>query len=383
MKLWCLRPRSRIAPLIHATSSFCIGVSVLLSSCASPPLQKLVSSDELKSEVPTDFRQQMDAKDIPVVDVQSSRKSEESQPIETSKKGVKKGRVVKVGREKNDSHSSGLSKSTVAGAGVDFFVPRQMALNPILIGEKHIFDVSYLGVVAGDCDMEVAPFKEIEGRKVYHIKGVSRSGPVFSMIYRINDEMESFFDAESLASYRFHIMFNESRFTGDAIQLVEPRKKKTFFWSRTNHTSNGFKEKKYEEDTTGWVVDSFAAVYFIRTLELKDGDIIKFPLVSEGKQLEGRVQVLGRESFDAPFGKVRAIKMKIDADYQGRFKKRGDSFLWLTDDEKRYVLRMDASVKLGSVRANLRQIIPGTGKIEMSSQYRERSQALKGGAPEL
>jgi hypothetical protein len=40
--------------------------------------------------------------------------------------------------------------------------------------------------------------------------------------------------------------------------------------------------------------------------------------------------------------------------------KKGDSFMWLTDDDRRFLVRLEAKVKIGSVVAELKQIELGT-----------------------
>ena len=343
-----------------------MGVCTALG-CASPALQKVVSSEELRHELPEKFQGKLDVKEV-------------SQP-ESVTTPVLSGKIP---RKKNEEKRK-PRKEPIASAvqRKDFYLPRGRVINPILLGEKHIFDVSYLGVVAGGCEMEVMPMKEIGGRKAFHVKGTSFSGSVFSMVYRINDRMETYFDQESLASYRFHMFFDESSYSGDALQLVDPDKQESFFWSRTSTPSRGFREKKLTESNTGWVQDSFSAVYYVRTLALRDGESFSFPLVAEGKQLEAKVQVVGRETYSGPSVKIRAIKLKVDIHYQGMLQKRGNSYMWISDDENRQILRLDASVKIGTVSISLRNWVRGQGKIEKAEAF-DRSLSTSGsGAPEL
>jgi len=73
--------------------------------------------------------------------------------------------------------------------------------------------------------------------------------------------------------------------------------------------------------------------------------------------------VLGREDFDSPMGRVRAIKIKPEVRYHGILKKAGDSFIWLTDDDRRFILRMEARVKIGTVSVELIRLEPGSAPI--------------------
>ena len=51
----------------------------------------------------------------------------------------------------------------------------------------------------------------------------------------------------------------------------------------------------------------------------------------------------------SPLGKVRAVVVKPETKYQGVLQKRGDSFLWLSGDERRFPLRLEAKVKIGAI----------------------------------
>ena len=52
---------------------------------------------------------------------------------------------------------------------------------------------------------------------------------------------------------------------------------------------------------------------------------------------------------DTPVGRVNTIVVKPETRYQGVLQKKGDSFLWLTDDDRRYIIRLEAKVKIFGV----------------------------------
>jgi hypothetical protein len=63
---------------------------------------------------------------------------------------------------------------------------RRPAKDPIWVGEKHVFDVTYFGMSAGDLSMEALPYKIVNERKVYHIRATAVSSSVFNLFYRLN-----------------------------------------------------------------------------------------------------------------------------------------------------------------------------------------------------
>ena len=71
------------------------------------------------------------------------------------------------------------------------------------------------------------------------------------------------------------------------------------------------------------------------------------------------VTVVRREYMETPMGRVRTVVLKPETRYQGILKKQGDSFLWVTDDADRIVVRLEAKVKIGTVVARLVKYKPG------------------------
>ena len=94
----------------------------------------------------------------------------------------------------------------------------------------------------------------------------------------------------------------------------------------------------------------------MRTLPLNVGDSYKFPVVSLGNCWMAEIDVVRKEYIDTPFGRKRTIVVRPETGYRGIAAKTGDSFIWFTDDEKRYPIRMDAKVKIGTIVAALKSI---------------------------
>jgi hypothetical protein len=323
-------------------------------SCAGNTLGRVTSSDELPKELPSEMKQKFEVQDqlakatpapLPVV----------IPPAPTKKKKSKKAKLGAV-----------TPKATVPEPGPSpaptpyVYVSRRPAKEPIWVGEKMVFDITYFGMSAGDFTVEALPLKAMDGRQVYHIRGTAISSKVFSLFYRLNDTVETFIDYESVFSHRFHIILDESKQSRDALELYDPEKSQTYYWNRWNHKERGFSENKEYQPIAPLSQDSLSALYFLRTVPLPDGAVITIPVVSEGKSWEAVVTVMRREMVSAPWGKVQAVVLKPETKFQGVLKKQGDSFIWLSDDDRRIILRLEAKVRIGTVVANLKKFDPGT-----------------------
>ncbi len=306
-------------------------ISTYFTGCAGTPnIQKI--EDNTKA-IPTDLLTKFEVldKDQPV-------------PVEAAK-------VVAVEKSKKKK----LSKKEAPKPVV--YPDRAPNPNPIWVGEKQTLEVTYLGLPAGDFTTEVLPMKKILDREVYHFKGTVKSSAAVSLIYRMDDWIESFWDAKGLFSHRFHMVLDETKQKRDVLELFDQEKRKAFFWNRKNQPNQPPEESKEYFDMAPFPQDSFTAIFFARTLPLEIGKTYVFPVVSEGRGWDCEVHVVRKEILDTALGKMSTIVIRPRTFYNGVLKQEhGDSFIWLSDDGRRFVVRLEAKVKVGYVAARLRKL---------------------------
>lgn len=355
-----------------------ITLIVFAAGCASTgQLMKLGPAVELPKELPEELRDKYEVKEVAVDEggQAPSAPAETSKPADSNSEAKDEKKPAAKTEKKADrksGKSAGAKGAKAAGkakvAEVDSKEPegpfewpsRRPEVDPLRIGEKLVMEVNYFGLVAGDFTLSIKPYKEINGRKVYHIHGNALSSKLFSMFYRLNDTVESYMDYEGLFSHRFHLNLDETKQTRDSLEIFDSEKRETFYWNRWNHKTKGYIETKVTKPIPAFPQDSLSALYYLRMVELpKEGQAVKFKVASEGKTWEAVVWVERREMMDTPLGRRRCVVLKPQAKYDGVLKQQGDSFLWLTDDEHRYPVRFEAKVRIGTVKAVLKAVEPG------------------------
>jgi hypothetical protein len=233
---------------------------------------------------------------------------------------------------------------------------------PFGVGEEHVFDIHFFGMVAATVRLDVLPWKEIGGRRVWHLRGHTRTSKVFGLFYTVDDTIESYFDLDGLFSHRFHMKLNESKQTRDSLELMDSEKGQLYWWDRWDHKTRGYRERKEFFPMPAFPQDSFSSLFYMRTLDFTPGARHEFPIVNHGKVLQGSATVVGRETIETGIGERKAVKLKLDAQFNGIAQKRGDSFLWVSDDADRLLLRMDARVKVGLITATLQSVRPASAR---------------------
>jgi hypothetical protein len=119
------------------------------------------------------------------------------------------------------------------------------------------------------------------------------------------------------------------------------------------------------------VHDILSAFFRVRTMELPDSLEIELPTHGDKRLYNLVVKVHGREELDSVLGRVRCVKVQPLLREEGLFRHEGDLFVWLTDDERRIPIRMQANIPVGAIEAKLKHYVPP----------REPDTAAPGGRP--
>ncbi len=252
--------------------------------------------------------------------------------------------------------------ATGGGGGAREFHPCQLPRDggsPLWVGEKLTYNFSCFGISGGEITLEVKPFQRLGGRKVYHLWGQVFSSALFSLFYRFKDQVESFVDWQGVYSHRFQINLNESKQLRESIELHDSRLQLTHYWNHVQPKNQPVKDTREQAAIPECPQDNFSALHYLRFLPLRVGQEIRFPVVSEGKFWEVIATVLRQEKVQTPWGEQEAFVIHPDFLRDGVLKKNEGGLLWLSNDERRFPLRLEAKIKVGVVVVELKALEPG------------------------
>jgi hypothetical protein len=335
---------------IIATKRFAATIAFLVFSvgCAGSNNLRKFNEDNIGKEIPADVAKKFEVKDVSAAASPSPSPSEDL----TATHGTKRHRKSKVPK-KEDLPVASTSPTPAVPPNRR---PPKMAFD---VGEKLSYDIRYLGVTAGTFVTEVLPVKVVNNRKVYHLQAKAKTVKLFELVYRVDDVIESFWDYDGLFSYRFTMDLDESKQNRKLIELYDYDKNKSFYWNRVDHVEKGFSEKKEEYDIKPWSQDLVSSLFYIRSIDLPkaEGDPeVRFPVILDGKPWETSVKFLRKEKIYAGGKDREAIAYKIE-NYENGVPKNRENTLWMSDDEHRYVLRVETKVKVGSFAVALDKIL--------------------------
>jgi hypothetical protein len=207
----------------------------------------------------------------------------------------------------------------------------------LLVGEKLTFSVRYGIVRAGEASLEIAAIEDVAGRPCYHVVSRARSNTFFDTVYRVRDQVDSWFDVDYLFSRRFRKSLQEGGYR--AKQEIEMDQE-----SRLARYQDG----RVCEFVYG-SQDVLSAFYYVRTLDLKLNQKLALDSHADHKNFPLAVTVRGRERIDTPAGKFDCLVVEPFLRTPGLFKQEGTLTIWLTDDERRMPVQMKSKIAVGSI----------------------------------
>lgn len=322
---------------------------VEIKDIPAPPAQETPAPPPASQEVKTPTPQ---APSKPEVKVESQKvepskveaKPPAKTPVKKGKKGVKKDEMLEPEKRQPEIEDS------------ENFVGRRPAKDPFRVGERVTLAVRYFKVAAGYMTMETRPFKEVNGRKSYHYYISVKSSSVFNMFYAVDDWAETFVDFETLTPSSFSIDAKETGQLRNHKMYIDAKTNKAKMWEKKYTKKKGHQEKKLEWMTKPFSQNVLSAAYYLRNFTLTPGKKLQFYVADEGKNILFRGEVLRRERISTKVGELDTVVVRPQFEIDGVFKQTGENLLWLTDDDRKLIVRIESKIKIGTLVCDLESI---------------------------
>lgn len=211
-------------------------------------------------------------------------------------------------------------------------------------GEKLLFSVEYFGISAGYATLAVHAGPEMHGRATLHLIASARTHPAFEWIFKVRDRIESFFDARGLFPWRYEKHLREGGYSNDSFIIYDQFHQKAIK-----------DEGRTILDASPLVQDILSEFYYFRTLPIRIGEDVTFPVFADdGKEYEVVVEVLRREQVSVPAGKFNCLVVKPQIKFEGLFQSKGEMHIWITDDHRKVPVLIKSAIVIGTIDIVLR-----------------------------
>ena len=220
--------------------------------------------------------------------------------------------------------------------------PQAFALN---IPEKLVFDLTWTGIKGGTATQEI-----IDEKDSIRVVSIARSSDWISTFFPVEDRVESVLTKATPPSIgvpkSYRMKTREGKRIKDREIIFDHDKLKAIY---IDHLGGG----KVELAIKGNTYDPYSSFYYVRTLPLEVGKSVYVSMLDTKQLWNVEVQVLKKERMKTILGEVNTILIKPLIKSEGIFERKGEIFIWLTDDARRIPVKMKTKVAIGSITATL------------------------------
>jgi len=212
--------------------------------------------------------------------------------------------------------------------------------------EKLVYDLTWAGIKTGTATLE-----NRDEQETTRIVSTAQSADWVSFFFTVDDRIEATLSKPRTtggigAPLKYRIRLREGRHKRNKEVVFDNGRHRAFF---TDYITGEKKEIGIRDN----IFDPLSSLYYIRTLKVEVGKPVYVDVIDNKKLWKVEVQVLRKERVSTRLGNFDTIVIKPLLKSEGIFNKRGDMYIWLTDDLKRIPVKMQTKVAVGKVTAVL------------------------------
>lgn len=239
------------------------------------------------------------------------------------------------------------------------FDGRRPLIDPFRVGEKIVHSVKYFKVQAGTLALEVRPYAFVNGKKSYNFTTSIKSSSFFSSFYAVDDYATTLMDFDTLVPSVYTMHVKESGQLREARALFDASTLKATFWDKKQTEKDGVQEKRIEWDMLPYSQNVYSAAYYMRMFQWDVGNENAFRIAHDGDNLIFKGKAIRREKITTKVGEFTALVIKPDIYLKGKFTPTGDIFIWLSDDDRKFILRIESEIKIGTLVSEIEELHKG------------------------
>ncbi len=231
--------------------------------------------------------------------------------------------------------------------------------DPFRVGEKVVHSVRFFAAEAGTLTLEVLPFSEVNSKKSYHFQIGLQTSRLFSSVYSVEDLVDTYVDYVDLVPHVFKTSIRESGKLAQAQGFFNQSTLKSNYWEKKYTKKNGEEEIKKSWDLLPFSQNAFSSIFYMRVFNWKIGKEYSFRVSDDEKNVVFKATAVAKEKIDTDAGEFQAIKIKADIFSRGALTTSHPLLLWISDDDRKLILRIEADIKIGSLVSEIVEIDKG------------------------
>lgn len=227
---------------------------------------------------------------------------------------------------------------------------------PFEVGEQLVIDLNWTALPAGRAVIEVREGPSFNGRATFQLWGNVLSSKLVDTIYHVDNTIESFVDRQGLIPYKFLLHMVESKQLKETRVSFDHVNQKASYWAKRISERWGNSDVDRVDPLVPQSKDMFSALYFARSLTYSLNKMQVVPVYENGQNWNIEVTPVANEFVNSGVGAFQCWKLKITAKLNNVLSPTGDMYLWVSDDSKKYPVKFDTKLKIGSLLGSLTSI---------------------------
>ncbi|MEQ1721934.1 MAG: DUF3108 domain-containing protein [Pseudobdellovibrio sp.] len=236
---------------------------------------------------------------------------------------------------------------------------RRPLVDPFKVGERVTHEVTYLGATAGELILSVKPFATVNGRKNYNFFIDIKSTSFFSKIFAVDDKVQTYVDYDNLLPGVFKLDIKDSAQVKEAKSYFDFETLRANYWEHKYTEAGGHEEKKLNWAILPYSQNPFSAIFYMRVFKWTVGKQYSFRVADDEKNVIFKATALEKTKLNTDAGSFNAVKIKAEVQTRGNLAKATDFYMWISDDEHKYILRIEVKLPVGSLVSEVSSIKEG------------------------
>ena len=217
---------------------------------------------------------------------------------------------------------------------------------------KAYYNWGFIWLHAGEVVFNVTS-KRYNERDIYHLYAYGTSFKSYDWIFKIREKYQSYIDPET----QMPLWYERDVYEGGYTAFED------YTFDYTNNVIHTYVQKRKNPGVNGTLpltqclFDVMSAVYYFRSVDFnqyRTGDKIPINMILDSESYNLYVRYLGKEEVKTRDKiKYKCIKFAIQLVEGTIFKGDEDAVIWVTDDQNKVPVIVEAKIIVGSVKAIL------------------------------
>jgi hypothetical protein len=222
---------------------------------------------------------------------------------------------------------------------------------PLSVGETFTYSVAIGRFKLGEARLSVDSRETIRGHELLRTGLAVEGGPPF---FRVENRVTSWMEPGAMRSHRFERRIREGPKRYHDLYALD-QEAGTFSVERWSEQMGAFEPSPIEEGgpMPADALDELAFLYFVRTLPLEPGGEYTLDRYFKARSNPVVVRVLSRQEIRVPAGRFETIVVEPIIPEVGVFQAKKKPRVWITDDGRRLIVKVQTSSPVGPVALNL------------------------------